>query len=139
MPQDFHAVLQGLRNRVQHVGGADEHDFGEIVLDVEVVVGEGVVQFGVENFHERRRRVAAEVGGHFVHFVEHENRIDRSGLFHHLDDLAGQRADIGAAVSANFRFIAHAAERDANKFASRGAPDGHGERGFADARRPDEA
>ena len=103
------------------------------------MVGEGVVQFGVEHFHERRRRIAAEVRGHLVHFVEHENRIDGSGLFHHLDDLAGQRADIGAAVAANFRFIAHAAERDAHKFASRGAADGHGERSFADARRPDKA
>src|ERR1700686_101493 len=49
--QDFHAVLQRLRNGVQYVGGADEHHFGKIVFDVEIVVGESVIQLGVKNFH----------------------------------------------------------------------------------------
>src|SRR5208282_4807779 len=60
-------------------------------------------------------------------------------LAHHLDDLAGQRADIGAAMAANFRFVANAAERDADELASGGAANGHRERRFADARRPEEA
>src|SRR5258707_13782385 len=42
-------------------------------------------------------------------------------------------------MAANFGFIAHAAERDANKLAAGGMADGHGQRGFADARRSDEA
>src|SRR5258708_6060754 len=82
--------------------------------------------------------MGAEVGGHFVDFIENENRVYRAGLLHHLDDLAGERADIGAAMTANFGFIAHAAERHANEFAAGGVTDGHGERGLADARRPDE-
>ena len=137
--QDFHAVLQRLRNGVQDVGGADEHDLGEIVFDVEIMVREGVIQLGVEDFHERGRRVATEVGGHFVDFVEDENRIDGAGLLHHLDDLAGQSADVGAAMAANFGFVAHAAEGDADKFAAGGVADGHGERSLANARRSDEA
>ena len=36
--EDLHAVLQGLRNRVQHVGCADEHHFRQIVFDVEIVI-----------------------------------------------------------------------------------------------------
>ena len=107
--QDFHAILQRLRNGVQHVGGADEHHFRKVVLHVEIMIGEGVIQFGIEHFHQRRRRIAAEVGGHFVHFIQNENRIDGAGLLHHLDDLAGQRADVGAAMAANFGFIANAA------------------------------
>ena len=42
-------------------------------------------------------------------------------------------------MSANFRFIAYAAQRDAHEFASGGMTDGHGERGLADAWRSDEA
>src|SRR3981081_3277086 len=103
------------------------------------MVGEGVVQLGVENFHEGGGRVATEVGGHFIDFIENEDRIYGAGLLHHLDDLAGQRADVGAAMAADFGFVAHAAERDANEFAAGGVADGHGERGFADARRSDEA
>ena len=137
--QDFHAVLQGLRNGVQHVGGADEHHFGKIVFDVEIMIGEGVIQFRVEHFHQRRGRIAAEIGGHFVHFVQHEDRIHGAGLLHHLDDLAGQGADVSAAMAANFGFIAHAAKRYAHEFAAGGAADGHGQRSFADAWRSDEA
>ena len=59
--QDFHAVLERGRDGVEDVGGGDEEDFGEIVVDVEVVVLEGGVLLGVEDFEERRGRVAAEV------------------------------------------------------------------------------
>ncbi len=79
-PQNFHAVLKRLRNGVQHVGGADEHDFREIVFDVEIMIGEGVVQLRVEDFHQRRRRIAAKIHGHLVDFVEDEHRVDRAGL-----------------------------------------------------------
>ena len=137
--QNFHAVLQRLRNGVQHVGGANEHYFRKIVFHVEIVIGEGVIQFGIENFHERCGRIAAEVSGHFVHFVKNEDWVNGAGLLHHLDDLARQRANVGAAMAANFSLVANAAQRNANKFAPGGVADGHGQRGFADARRPDEA
>src|SRR5215475_4903062 len=42
-------------------------------------------------------------------------------------------------MAANFGFIAHAAERDADEFAARCVADRHGERSFADAWRPDKA
>src|SRR5260221_10254358 len=137
--QDFHAVLQRLRNRVHHVRGADEHDFRKIVFDVQVVIRERVIEFRIEHFHQGCRRVAAEVGGHLVHFVENENRIDGAGLLHHLDNLAGQGANIGAAVAANFGFVAHAAQRYADKLAAGGMADRHGQRGLANARRPNKA
>ena len=56
-----------------------------------------------------------------------------------LNDLAGQRADIGAAMAANFRFVVHTAQRDAHELASQRARNGFAERRLADARRPDEA
>jgi hypothetical protein len=82
-----------------------------------------MVQLGIEHFHQRRGRIAAKIHGHFVDFVEYKNGIRGAGLAHHLDDLAGQGADIGAAMAANFRFVAHAAERHAHEFPARGAAD----------------
>ena len=115
--QHFHAVAQRLRNRVQHVGRADEHHVRQVVLDVEVVVEERVVLLGIEHFEQRRRRVAAEVHRHLVDFVEQEHRVHRPGLLHHLDDLAGEGADVGAAVAADLRLVAHAAERQPHELA----------------------
>ena len=137
--QDFHAVLQGLRNGVQNVGGADEHDLGKVVFDVEIVIGEGVIELGIENFHQGGRWVAAEVHRHLVDFIENEDRVDGAGLLHHLDDLTGQGADVGTAMAANFGLIAHAAKRNADELAAGGVADGHRERSFADAWRSDEA
>ncbi len=77
----FHAVLQRRRNGVQHVGGGDEEDLAQIVFDVEVVIHEHEVLFGIEHFEQRGRRIAAEIGGHLVHFVQHEDRDSRVPAF----------------------------------------------------------
>src|SRR6185437_6809599 len=103
------------------------------------MIGEGVVELRVEDFHERGRRIAPKIHGHLVNFVEDEHGVYRAGLAHHLDDLAGKRANVSAAMAANFGFIAHAAERDAHEFASRGLADGHGEGSLAHTWRADEA
>ena len=132
--QHFHAVAQRLRNRVQHVGRADEHHVRQVVLDVEVVIEERVVLLRIEHFEQRRRRVAAEVHRHLVDFVEQEHRVLRAGLLHHLDDLAGERADVGAAMAADLGLVAHAAERQADELAVHRARNRLGQRGLADAR-----
>src|SRR5208282_3980509 len=137
--QDLHAIHEGLRNSVENIGGTHEHDLGEIVFDVQVVIREGVIDLGIEDFHEGSGRVAAEVRGHFVHFIEDEDGIDGASLLHHLDDLAGQGANVGAAMAANFGFIAHAAKGNADELAAGGVANGHGERGLAHTRRPDKA
>ena len=78
-----------------------------------------VVLLGVEHLEQRRRRVAAEVGRHLVDLVEQEDRVVRARLLQRLDDLAGQRADVRAAVAADLRLVAHAAERQAHELAAR--------------------
>ena len=108
-PQHFHAVLQSRRNGVHHVRGGDEKNLREVVFDVEVVIDEHEILLGIEHFEQRGRWIAAEIHRHLVDFVQHEDRILGAGLLHHLDDLAGQRADVGAAMAANFGFVAHAA------------------------------
>ena len=76
----FHAVLQSPRNGVQHIRGRDEHHHREVELGIQVMIHKHVVLFRIEHFEQRRRRIAAEIHAHFVHFIQHENRIARSRL-----------------------------------------------------------
>ena len=124
---------------MENVGRGDEKDLAQIILHIQVMVNEHEVLLGVENLEQRRGRIAAKVHRHLVHFVQHEDRIARARLLHHLDDLAGKSADVGAAVAADLGFIPHAAERHADELAAGGLRDRHAERGLAHARRPDKA
>ena len=116
--EHFHAVAQRPGNRVEHVGGGDEQHLGQVERHVQVVIAEGVVLLRVEHLEQRRRRIAAEVGAELVDLVEDEDRVLRLGAAQPLDDLAGQRADVGAAVAADLGLVAHAAERDAHELAA---------------------
>ena len=49
---DFHSVEQRPRNGVEVVGRGDEHHVREVVVDVEVVVVEGIVLLRVEDLEE---------------------------------------------------------------------------------------
>jgi hypothetical protein len=60
-------------------------------------------------------------------------------LAHVLQDLAGHRADVGAAVAADLGLVAHAAQRHAHELAVGGLGDRLAERGLADAGRADQA
>ena len=137
-PDDLHAVEQRLR-QVQRVGRGHEHHVGQIDVDFQIMVLELAVLLGVEHLQQRRGRVSPEVLAQLVDLVEQEERVHRAGLFQVRHDLARQRADIGAAMTANFRFVAHAAQRLAHEFAPRGLGDRATERGLADARWADEA
>ena len=85
-PDHFHAILQGRRNGVHHVRRGDEKYLAQIVFDVQIMIHEHEILFRIEHFEQRRRRVAAEIGGHLVDFVQHEHRIAHAGLLHHLDE-----------------------------------------------------
>jgi hypothetical protein len=94
----------------------------------------------VEHLEQRARRIAVEAAlAELVDLVEHEHRVLRLRAAQRLDDVAGQRADVGAPVAADLRLVVHAPERDPLELAARGARDRLAERGLADARRPDEA
>ncbi len=138
-PQNFHAVLQRAGDGVEDVRRGHEEHLREVVLDIEVVVLEVGVLFGVEHLEQGRGGIAAEVRGHLVHLVQHKDGVLGAGLLHGLNDLAGQRADVGAPVAADLGFVAHAAQRHAHKLAAGGLGDRHAERGLAHARRSDEA
>ena len=71
---DLHAIEQRRRD-VHAVSGADEHDLGQIEIDLEIMVVERAVLLGIEDLEQRRRRIAAEIHGHLVDFIEQEQRI----------------------------------------------------------------
>ena len=136
---DLHAVLQRKRDRIPDVRGGDEHHARQVVVHIQIVVVERHVLFRVEHFQQRRRRIAAEVHAHLVHFIQQHQRVHHAGAAHGLDDLARHGADVRPPVPADLRLIAHAAERDAHERTSQGTGDGLRQRGLPDAGRPDEA
>ena len=99
------------------------------------MIAKGIVLFGIEHFEERRRRVAAEIRAELVDLVQDEDRVLRFGAAQPLNDLARQRADVGAPVTANLGLVAHAAERHAHELAAERIGNGLGERRLADPRR----
>jgi len=106
---------------VQHIRRRDKKDLCQIVFNVQVVILKHVVLFRIEYFQQGRARVATKIRSQLVHFVEQQHRVDGAGLFHHLNDLARQRADVGTPMAANFRFIAHATKTEPHKLSSRRA------------------
>ena len=137
-PDDFHAILQGPWDALQGIGGGDEQHLGEVVVDVQVMVVEGAVLFGVQHLKQSGGEIATEIGGHLVHLVEQEDRIARAGFAHRLDDFAGEGADIGATMAADFRLVVHTAQRHADELASHRAGNRPAQRGLAHARRSDQ-
>ncbi len=135
---DLHAVAQRRRQRAEIVGGGDEHHLRQIERHLQIMIGEGGVLLGIEHLEQRRRRIAAEIGGQLVDLVEHEDRVARAGALEPLHDAAGQGAHVGAAVPADLRLVAHTAERDAHELASERARDRAAERGLAHTGRADE-
>ena len=103
------------------------------------MVGERVVLLRIEHLQQRRRRVAAKVGPQLVDLVEHKDRIVATRLAQPLYDAPRQRPDIGAAMTADLRFVAHATERNAHELAPQCACYRPAQRSFADARRADKA
>src|SRR5205807_2752555 len=105
----------------------------------EVVVAEAVVLRRVEHFEESRRRVSVKTRAELVDLVEHHHAAARPGFLQRLDDAPGQRADVGAPVSAYLGLVVHAAERDAHELAPERFRDALSERGLADPGWADEA
>ena len=132
-------VEQGRGDRLEHVGRGDEHHLREVEIDVEVMVAEGRVLLGVEDFQQRGRGVAAEVGAELVDLVEHEDRVVGPRLADSLDDPAGHGGDVGAAVAADLGLVVDAAQADPDELAAQRLGDALAQRGLAGARRAGEA
>ena len=129
----------GAGHRVEHVGGGDEHDLGQVEVELQVVVAERVVLRRVEHLEQRGGRIARpRAGAELVDLVEQHDGVHRAGLGDRLDDAAGLRADVRAPVAADLGLVADAAEGDADELATHRPGDRLAEAGLADAGRPDE-
>ncbi len=98
-----------------------------------------MVLLGVQYFEQCRRRIATEVRADLVDFIEHEHGIVAACLVNALNDAARHRAHVGAAMSADFRFVMNAAKAHADELAAQRPRDGLAQRCFSNSRRTDEA
>src|SRR6266540_2231732 len=103
------------------------------------MIRECIVLLWIEYLEQRRTWITAEIHRHLIDFIEQDQWICHSCLLHRLNDLAGHRTDVCAAMSANFCFIAHAAERNADELATECAGNRARKRGLANTRRPNKA
>ena len=71
---DLHPVQQRRRHG-QGIGGGDEKHVRKVVVDLKIMIVEGVVLFRVQNLQQRRGGVAAPVMAHLVHLVQQEQRV----------------------------------------------------------------
>jgi hypothetical protein len=110
---DLHAVAQRPGDRVELVRGRDEQHLRQVERHAEVVVAERRVLLGIEHLEQRRGRIALDAAAELVDLVEHQHRVARAGLAQRLDDVARQRADVGAPVAADLGLVVRAAEAGA--------------------------
>src|SRR5262249_60603719 len=54
----------------------------------------------------------------FINFIKQQHGIHRPSLFHHLNDLTRQGANVGATMTTNLRLVAYATEGQPNEFAA---------------------
>ena len=113
--------------------------FDKIEWHVEIVIAERCVLLWIKRFEQSGAGIAAEIAPDFVDFVEHEDWIFGLRTPNALNDLPRQRADVGAPMSANFRFIVHAAKRQAHELAAQRAGNRFAQRGLPYSGRSDEA
>ena len=130
----FHTVQQRRRN-VHGVRRRHEHHVAQVVVHFQVVIAERHVLFWIKHFQQRRRRVTTHVRRHFVDLIEQEQRVFNAHFRHLLDQFTRHRTDVGTAVTADFRFIAYAAQRHTDILTSGRFSDGLAKRGFTHPRR----
>ena len=134
----FHTV-QKRRWNVHGVRRRHEHYVAEIVIHFQVVIAERHVLFWIKYFQQSRGRVTAHVRRHFVDFIKQEQRVFNAHFGHFLDQFTRHRADVSTTVTADFRFVTHAAQRHTNVFTSGRLSNGLTQRGFTHTRRPYQA
>ena len=107
---DLHPIIERAGYGFRRVGSRDEEDLGKIEGDLQVVVAEFAVLFGVEDLEQCGGRVAMEVERELIDLIQHEHRILALDPSERLKDPAGQRADIRTPVTADLGLITHAAQ-----------------------------
>ncbi len=134
----FHPVEQRSGDRLGHVRGREEQHLGQVEIDVQVVVSEGVVLRRVEDLEQRRRRVTAPVRAELVDLVEDDDGVHAPGFGQGAHDPARARTDVGASVTPDLGLVVDTTERHAGERSPERPGDGLAQRGLADPGRADE-
>ena len=87
---DFQSVSERSGNVFEIVRGGDEHDLGQIIRFLQIMIGEDAVLFRIKHFQQRIARIALVIRTHLIDFIDQEDRIDDACLLHALDDTSGQ-------------------------------------------------
>ena len=134
---DFHSVIERRGNCGRVISGRHKKDFGKVIRYVDEIIHKGVVLFAVKHLQHRRGRVPLVIGAEFVNLIKEHQRIGSARAFDCRNDFSLHCADIGTAVTANFRFIVHTAKRNAHIFSTHRFRKRFCNTGFADAGRTD--
>ena len=136
----LHSVEQRSWYGVQVVCRGNEHNVREVIVEVEVVVVEGIVLLRVEHLEQCRRRVSVDgCLRYLVDFVEDEHRIAGARLLYALYDTSRHGTDVSPAVSAYLRLVVQSSERYAHILSLQRLGDALSERSLSHSRWPVEA
>ena len=136
---DFEPVAQGGMDGIEPIRSGDEEHAGKVERQIEVMIRKGVILLRIEHFEQSRGGIPAEIGPDFVDLVEENDRITAFDASETLNDASGKRADISAAMAANFGFVMHATKGDAGEFPAQGVGDAFAQGGFSHTGRAYEA
>src|SRR5688572_7288976 len=81
------------------------------------MIPERMILARIEYFEQRTGRIAAEIGREFINFVEHDDRVARTGAAQFLDEASRHGANVGSTMAANFRFVTYASQADPGELA----------------------
>ena len=117
---DLHPVPQRCRDRLQVIGRGNEYDLTQIKIQIEVMVPEGAVLCRIEDFQERTAGIAPPVTPHFIHLIEHENRVPCPGTLDGLHNTARHGTYIGSPVTSDLSLITNASQAHSGKLSPQG-------------------
>ena len=131
---DLQTVPQGGRDRLQHVGGGNEHDVAQIKGDIQIMIRKRKILLRIEDLKQRGRGIAPEIAAELVDFIEHEDGVVGLGPADALDNAAGQGPDISPPMPPDLRLVPHTAQGNPDKFTAQGTGNGVAQRCFPGSR-----
>ncbi len=78
---NFEPVAQGGLYSVERIACGDEHNLAQVIIEVDIIVVEGMILFGIKHFQQRTGRISVKALSGFVNLVQHKKRIRGAGLF----------------------------------------------------------
>ena len=137
--QNIHPVQKSRRNGIVGVGRGEEENIGKVKIKPQEVIPEGFVLFRIQNLQKRRRGIPFIIGAQLIDFIQQNDRVHAPGFLHGMNHPPLHRADVSTAMAADFRLVAHAAQRHPHKLAVERMRNRTGDRGFPHPGRADKA